>query len=89
MHLLSAQAGAIQQEGEAIDLGQSPAPLLILLGADSELAAVAGAVDAQGADDVRLANTMRLSHNYSIDLWLDETALHAKLFVVRVLGGRA
>ncbi len=24
MHLLSAQAGAIQQEGEAIDLGQSP-----------------------------------------------------------------
>ncbi|MCF4097394.1 cobaltochelatase subunit CobN [Maritalea mediterranea] len=89
MHLLSAQAGAIQQEGEAIDLGQSPAPLLILSAADSELAAFAGAIDAQGADDVRLANTMRLSHNYSIDLWLDDTAQHAKLIVVRVLGGRA
>lgn len=89
MHLLSAQAGAIQQEGEAIDLGQSPAPLLLLSAADSELAALAGAIDAQGADDVRLANTMRLSHNFSIDLWLDDTAQHAKLIVVRVLGGRA
>ncbi len=43
----------------------------------------------QGVDDVRLANTMRMSHNYSIDLWLDDTAQHAKLIVVRLLGGRA
>ena len=30
MHLLAAQAGEIQHEGEAIDLGQSPAPMLFL-----------------------------------------------------------
>ena len=38
MHLLSAQAVSIQQDGEAIDLGQSPAPLIFASAADSELA---------------------------------------------------
>jgi len=38
MHLLSAQTGSIQQGGEAINLGQSPAPLIFASAADSELA---------------------------------------------------
>ena len=41
MHLLSAQAVSIQQDGEAIDLGQSPAPLIFASAADSELALMA------------------------------------------------
>ena len=55
MHLLSAQAGEIQQEGEAIDLGQSPADILFLSAADTELAAFANAADAQQFDQLRLA----------------------------------
>jgi cobaltochelatase CobN len=89
MHLLSAQAGEIQQEGEAIDLGQSPADMLFLSAADTELAAMANAADQSQTDQLRLANTMRISHNFSIDLWLEQTAIHAKLIVVRLLGGRA
>lgn len=89
MHLLTAQAGEIQQDGEAIDLGQSPADILFLSAADTELAALANAADAQGFDQLRLANTMRISHNFSVDLWLEQTAMHAKLIVVRLLGGRA
>ena len=89
MHLLSAQAGEIQQEGEAIDLGQSPADILFLSAADTELAAFANAADAQQFDQLRLANTMRISHNFSVDLWLEQTAAKAKLIVVRLLGGRA
>ncbi len=99
MHLLAAQAGAAQQEGEAIDLGQSPADILLLSAADSELMMLAGAADRAGAqarvsgqpigDNLRLANLLRLSHNLSVDLWLDQTARHAKLIVVRLLGGPA
>jgi len=89
MHLLTAQAGEIQHDGEAIDLGQSPANILFLSAADTELAALANAADAQDFEQLRLANTMRISHNFSVDLWLEQTAIHAKLIVVRLLGGRA
>ena len=87
MHLLSAQAGSIQQDGEAIDLAQSPAPLLFVSAADSELALLAGAADRAAADDLRCASLLRLSHNLSVDLWLDRTVRHARLVVVRLLGG--
>lgn len=89
MHLLSAQAGALQQEGEAIDLAQAPAPIVFASAADSELAMLAGAADRAATDDLRLANLLRLSHNLSVDLWLDQTVQHAQLVVVRLLGGPA
>ena len=89
MHLLAAQAGAAQQEGEAIDLGQTPADILFLSAADSELMMLAAAADRARADNLRLANLLRLAHNLSVDLWLDQTARHAKLIVVRLLGGPA
>ena len=89
MHLLSAQAGALQQEGEAIDLGQSPGRIVFASAADSELVLLAGAVDRAGVRDMRLANLLRLSHNLSVDLWIERTVQHAGLVVVRLLGGPA
>lgn len=89
MHLLSAQAGAIQQDGEAIDLAQSPGALIFASAADSELAMLAGAADRAGETELRLANTLRLSHNLSVDLWLDQTVTHARLVVLRLIGGVA
>ena len=89
MHLLSAQAGALQQDGEAIDLGQSPAPLVFASAADSELMLLAGAADRVGSSDLRLTNLLRLSHNLSVDLWVEKTVSQARLVVVRLLGGPA
>lgn len=89
MHLLAAQAGALQQEGEAIDLGQTPGKLVFASAADSELSGMAAAVDRGGITDVRLANILRLAHNLSVDLWLENTVRHAGLVVVRLLGGPA
>ena len=89
MHLLSALAGALQQDGEAIDLNQSPAPLEFAYAADSELALLASASDRTATSDLRLANLLRLSHNLSVDLWIEKTVSHAKLVVVRLLGGPA
>jgi cobaltochelatase CobN len=89
MHLLSAQAGAIQQEGEAIDLAQTPGAYIFASSADSELAMLAGAADRAGENDLRLANTLRLSNNLSVDMWLEQTVAHARLVVLRLIGGAA
>jgi cobaltochelatase CobN len=89
MHLLSAQAGAIQQEGEAIDLAQSPGDYVFASSADSELAMLAGAADRAGEEGLRLANTLRLSNNLSVDMWLEQTVAHARLVVLRLIGGAA
>ncbi|MGN6101261.1 MAG: cobaltochelatase subunit CobN, partial [Devosia sp.] len=89
MHLLTAQAGAIQQEGEAIDLAQTPGKVVYASSADSELALFAGAADRAGYEGLRLANLLRLSHHLSVDLWLEKTVRHARLVVLRLLGGPA
>ncbi|MCF1740850.1 cobaltochelatase subunit CobN [Paradevosia shaoguanensis] len=89
MHLLAAQAGAIQQEGEAIDLNQSPGEIVFGTSADSELAMLAAATDRAAYKGLRLANLLKLSHNLSVDLWLDQTVQHAKLIVLRLIGGPA
>ncbi|MFD2648608.1 cobaltochelatase subunit CobN [Devosia albogilva] len=89
MHLLSAQAGAIQQEGEAIDLGQSPGAFIFASSADSELSMLAAAADRSGETELRLANTLRLANNLSVDLWLENTVRHARLVVLRLIGGIA
>ncbi|UXN73741.1 hypothetical protein N8D56_23980 [Devosia sp. A8/3-2] len=89
MHLLSARAGAIQQEGEAIDLNQRPGAYIFASAADSELAMLAGAADRAGESELRLANTLRLSNNLSVDLWLEQTVAHASSVVLRLIGGAA
>jgi cobaltochelatase CobN len=89
MHLLAAQAGSIQQEGEAIDLGQTPGEIVFASSADSELALFATAADRAGYDGLRLASLLRLGHHLSVDMWLDKTVRHARLVVLRLLGGPA
>ncbi len=87
MHLLAAQSGILQQEGEAIDLGQVPGEIIFASAADSELCALASCADRLGEKQLRLANFLQLSHNMSVDLWLDNTVKSAKIIIVRLLGG--
>ncbi|MBB3409682.1 cobaltochelatase CobN [Rhizobium sp. BK316] len=88
MHLLLAQQGTISDGDEAIDLGQSPGDILFLSAADTELAAIAAA-HAGGAagHSLRLASLMSLKHPMSVDTYVERTARHAKLIIVRALGG--
>ena len=67
MHLLAAKPGTIADGGEAVDLGQSPADILFLSAADTELAcfAAARARLGAGAPSLRVANLMQLGHNLS------------------------
>ncbi|MGR9553883.1 cobaltochelatase subunit CobN [Rhizobium leguminosarum] len=88
MHLLLAQQGTISDGEEAIDLGQTPGDILFLSAADSELAAIAAAHrDRRIAPSLRLASLMSLKHPMSVDTYVERTARHAKLIIVRALGG--
>ncbi|WP_026481299.1 cobaltochelatase subunit CobN [Ahrensia sp. 13_GOM-1096m] len=89
MHLLLAQKGSLTDgDGDAIDLGQSPADICFLSSADTELASLAEAADATACDNLRLANMLQLKHPMSIDAWMERTGNKAKLIVARLLGGK-
>lgn len=89
MHLLAATPGGISDGSEAVDLGQKPGDIIFLSAADTELSSLATAHKTlPGADhSLRLANAMQLSHNLSVDIYVDEIIAHAKLVVIRLLGG--
>ena len=86
MHLLATTSGVIDGAAEAADLKQSPADVIVLSAADSELASLARAHDAAPLP-LRLANLLQLQHPLSVDLYLEKTATYAKLIVLRLLGG--
>jgi cobaltochelatase CobN len=93
MHLLAAEPGVISDGTGAVDLGQSPGDIVVLSAADSDLACLAAAQRAlvetdAGAPSLRLASLLRLGHNYSVDLYVDNVLSKARLIVARVLGGR-
>ena len=89
MHLLAAQRGEVAT-GDPVDLGQSPADIVVLSAADTEIALLAAAHgrEKDGFPRLRLANLLQLAHHVSIDLYLDKVIQHARLVVVRLLGGR-
>ena len=88
MHLLLAQKGTIADGREAIDLGQTPGDILFLSAADTELASIAAAHRARATQTrLRLASLATLSHPMSVDTYIERTARHAKLIVIRALGG--
>ncbi|KOF12583.1 cobalamin biosynthesis protein CobN [Ensifer adhaerens] len=88
MHLLLAQKGTIADGNEAIDLGQTPADVLFLSAADTELSSIAAAHGRRNdGASLRIASLMNLMHPMSVDTYVERTARHAKLIVVRPLGG--
>lgn len=90
MHLLKIeQSGDLYASGEAVDLNQSPADMVVLTAADSEISLLAEAARQSGfvPDDLRLANILSLSHPFSIDLYIQNTLSKARIIVVRLLGG--
>src|ERR1700676_3841242 len=89
MHLLTTSSTNLDETVEAVDLGQTPGEIVVLSFADSDLAALAAAWEAEraGLPSVRLAHLRDLRHPMSVDLWIDRVGAHAKVIVVRLLGG--
>ncbi len=91
MHLLQAQAGEITDGTEPVDLGQSPADVIVISAADTELAGLSEAYGnlSDGPQSLRLASLGHLAHPFTIDKYLDDTATKARLVIIRALGGAA
>lgn len=89
MHLLSTSSTTLDEIIEPIDLRQEPADILILSFADSDLAGLASAWAAErdAVPSVRLSALRDLRHPMSVDLWIDRVGCHAKVILVRLLGG--
>jgi len=89
MHLLTTTSTSLDEIAEAVDLGQPPGDIVVLSFADSDLAGLAAAWEAESEalPSVRLAHLRELRHPMSVDLWIDRLGAHAKVIVVRLLGG--
>ncbi len=90
MHLIPRDLHSLDDAGAAVDLGQSPAEIVFLSFSDSDLRMLARLYE-QGAatlPGLRCASLAQLKHPYSVDLYLDAVARHARLIVVRLLGGK-
>ncbi|HHC29448.1 MAG TPA: cobaltochelatase subunit CobN, partial [Rhodobacterales bacterium] len=88
MHLLAATPGQIDDGKEPVDLGQTPADVVFLSAADTELAALSAArAEMEAPPTLRLANLTHLAHPMSVDLHIDGCARRSRLVVARVLGG--
>ncbi len=89
MHLLQTSSTTFDDLVAPVDLGQMPGDILALSFADSDLAALAAAyaADKDALPSLRLAHLRDLRHPMSVDLWIERCARHAKVVVVRLLGG--
>ena len=89
MHILTTTSASLDDLAEPIDLRQTPADVVALSFTDSDLAGLAAAwkADAERLPSMRLATLRDLRHPMSVDLWIDSVARHAKVVLVRILGG--
>jgi cobaltochelatase CobN len=89
MHLLATTSTTLDEIVEPVDLRQPPGDMVVLSFADTDLSALAAAwaMERDALPSVRLAHLRDLRHPMSVDLWIDAVAVHAKVIVVRLLGG--
>ncbi|MBN9257150.1 MULTISPECIES: cobaltochelatase subunit CobN [unclassified Mesorhizobium] len=89
MHILTTTSASLDDLVEPVDLRQQPADVVALSFTDSDLAGLAQAwqADAARLPSMRLAALRDLRHPMSVDLWIDSVARHARVILVRILGG--
>lgn len=86
MHILAEQIRSLDETVQAVDLGQTPAEVVLLSFTDSDLALLAAARRDDGPS-LRLASLAALRHPFSVDLYLDKVIRSARFVLVRCLGG--
>src|ERR1700757_2162882 len=93
MHLANVTTASLDDAVEAVDLQQTPGDVVVMSFADSDLSALAAAwaqesnQEREALPTVRLVHLRDLRHPLSVDLWIDRVAVHAKVIMVRLIGG--
>lgn len=89
MHLLATRPGGYASGDGVVDLEQTPADVVILSAADTDLALLAEACERSdaGSPSLRLASLLALRSNASVDLYFDTVLERATLVIVAMMGG--
>ena len=89
MHVLATQALSLDEADQAVDLGQTPAAMVVLSFSDTDLSALSAAWHARKDElpTLRLASLKRLRHPMSVDLYIESVIANARAVIVRALGG--
>lgn len=88
MHILATTSSSLDDLIEPVDINQPRADVVVLSFSASDLGGMERAWR-EGASSLSLAsaNLSELRHPMSVDLWIEKTAEHAKLILIRILGG--
>ena len=92
MHRIAAMPGGWKQDTEGvIFLDQTPAPIVFLTVADTEIQALSRACASlpEEMPGIRTANLLQLQQQLSIDAYAEAVLQHAQILILRLLGGRA
>ncbi|MEM9709817.1 MAG: cobaltochelatase subunit CobN [Pseudomonadota bacterium] len=92
MHVIFRESHGLEETETPIDLGQSPADLVVLSFSDSDLGAFAEAWTKGGGPEgdlpsLRLANLVALKHPLSVDTYVENTLSGARGILIRLIGG--
>ncbi len=89
MHVVFRESHGLDEADTPIDLGQSPADLVVLSFSDSDLGAFAAGWHRSNGDlpSLRLANLTALKHPLSVDTYIEQTLSGAKAILIRLIGG--
>jgi cobaltochelatase CobN len=91
MHRLAATPGGWTPDSDGvIFIEQSPAPIVVLTAADTDLQCLAQVMALPGElPPVRGVNLLQLQQQLTIDTYAEAVLAHARIILVRLLGGRA
>ncbi|MGF1479109.1 MAG: cobaltochelatase subunit CobN [Cyanophyceae cyanobacterium] len=92
MHRIAATPGGWHPGSEGVIIvEQTPAPLIVLTAADTDIQTLAAAVAflPQKFPQIRVAHLLQLQQQLSIDTYADTILSQAQVIVLRLLGGRS
>ncbi|NBD33006.1 MAG: cobaltochelatase subunit CobN, partial [Cyanobacteria bacterium] len=92
MHRIAATPGGWNPDTEGVVfIEQTPAPIVVLTAADTDIQMLARAVSqlSPSFPEVRVANILNLQQELSIDTYAETVLSQAKVIILRLLGGRA
>jgi len=92
MHRISATPGGWNPQAEGvIFIEQTPAPIVFLTTADTDIQTLGASISqlAEGFPALRVVNLLQLQQQLSIDIYAENVLAFAQVIIVRLLGGRS
>lgn len=92
MHRINGTPGGWNPQSEGvIFLEQTPAPIVFLTAADTDIQTIAAAISKLpvGFPALRVANLLQLQQQLTIDTYTEEVLEKAQVIILRLLGGRS